>query len=290
MAVVLLFAGAARAGEDLSADLNAERDRLIDKIVRGVDRPAQSRRFGELWRERQQRLAAALRFVVDAKAYRAAFDASADGVAHDRCALAVDPAHPPATQEDLMAADWGRVVVVRTVKNKTDNPLAPSEIKVYDVAGQVATYVVPSHPPTSYWPELTAEQGDWLLVCTVKSDVYAGLRIGGQPLISRKAKWNPVHMPPKSFDWVIYKQNWYYPPGVYVLTHVIVDKDLGGGRLSIGTPAHSSWILEAAPSLRNRALLKPGRGAWVIAGKARLDAALGKLVLTAEDVEERYLP
>lgn len=286
---MLMWAAVAHAAEDPTADLDAERDLLIDKIVRGIDRPAQAKRFGELWRQRQSRIAGAEQADKERKAYRAAFAASADGWALDHCALAVDPAHPPATQENLRPTDWGRVAAVRMVKTTSDNPLAPAEIKVYDVPGEAKVHVVPARSTVPDWPALDAKVGDWLLVCSGSSEI-AGLKIGGQPLIARKSRWNPVQMPPASFAWAISKQKWYYAPALFVLTHVFVEKDLGGGRLLIESPWDHGWILEAPASLRNRALLKPGRGAWVIAGHARLDAAAGKLVLTAEDIEERYLP
>ena len=82
---------------------------------------------------------------------------------------------------------------------------------------------------------------------------------------------------------------WKYPVEDFVLSVIEVAEDLGGGRYRVDAQQGLSWVLEVPPSVARRDLLVPGRSVWVVMGRPRFDRELKKLVLVAEDIEDRYV-
>jgi hypothetical protein len=318
---LLCFAGPAHSSPDPGAELEAERDALIGRIIKGADFAAAVRRFKELAEQRQrlidaqqaqkeqdraQRELERLRREQD-RAQKDAYRKTADHEVSWRCTLSPDPAHPIPSNEGRFKGDWGKVVRKERVRLPPKNELDDGEeITLIEVAGAARRYLIraeryglPDGQP------LRAGVGDLVLVCDGGSDIDGKLpppfkdarvqtsgfavKIPAPPRIAQKARWQPIHITGTRFYWAIRDVRWPYPPEAFVLCHIEIGADLGGGRFEIETNNKQSWVLEVPPNLPRRELVAPGRMLWVIMGKARFDRGIKKLVLTAEDVEERYV-
>ena len=90
---------------------------------------------------------------------------------------------------------------------------------------------------------------------------------------------------------------WPLPENAIVLSHLLVEKDLGNGRFEIrldephdvGRPTAVSFLLDVPTGLRGRELVGPGEWLWVIMSRPVIDKQLRKLILTAEDIEPVYV-
>ncbi len=82
---------------------------------------------------------------------------------------------------------------------------------------------------------------------------------------------------------------WKYPDDAFVLSNIEIGDDLGGGHYQIDASQGLDWVLEVPDKLKNKELLVPGHSVWAILGHHRFDKTLKKLVLVAEDLEERYV-
>jgi hypothetical protein len=121
------------------------------------------------------------------------------------------------------------------------------------------------------------------------SPLYGG-RIAEPPRIAKKERWNPIHVTLNDLGWAITDVKWSLPPERTVLANLRIGEKLEEGLFLVPTDGHdAAFALEAPPSLRNRELLKPGEWVWVIMEKPRFDRKLRRLVLTAVDIESRYL-
>jgi hypothetical protein len=327
--VTLAVAVAALPGradmKEPTPELVAERDRLLDRIVRGQDGEGAARAFRALLDKREVKVQAPImenaareKAAAEARARREADAKTLDYEVGWRCRLSADPAHPPLTNDDMFMADWGKVVRKERLTIPGKNALADDEtVTMYEVRGARRVYKIDGDHPGAHDPKLEAAVGDWVLVCEnvepasrdpFDSDTIgprlpaswqprertgAWHRIARPPRIAQKRKWNPIHTTANKFFWAIRDAQWPFPDGAYVATRADVVADLGGGRFEIDAQQRgdekTTWVLEVPPSVRGRALLAPGKVAWVVAGHARFDKSLKKLVLTCEDVEERYI-
>lgn len=251
------------------------------------------------------------------------YQKSADHDLGWRCTLSVDPKHPVPSDEGRFRADWGRVVKKEQVKLTPKNDLDEGEpATLYEIAGQARHYFIrgdqfgPGFPPRA----LDAAVGDLALVCdgddghhdnterlgwrgsaddpsTRVPPYWRGrlqrhgfaARIARPPKIADKGRWNPIHITSTKYFWAIHDVKWKYPPEAYVLSDLTIGRDLGGGRWDIPVEQNLSFVIEAAPTLRNRDALVTGHNAWLILGQARFDKALKKLVLVVADIEPRYI-
>jgi hypothetical protein len=301
---------------DPTPELNAERDALIEKIARGQDFEASVRRFAMLLKQRDT-LIATSRAAQDEKrhetetrvAWQGAYRKTVDYDASWRCVLSVDPRRPVrvAGVDGNFPADWGRVVRKETIRLPPKNELDEGEmVTMYEVAGLLRSYLIRGeHYGHPYGGPLHANKGDLLLVCDGGSERDTRLppawsgevqRAGyaapltAPPRIADKGRWNPLHITSNFFFWAIHDIRWKIPPNVYVLSNVEVVRDLGGGRYEIEALQDKTWVLEVPPAVKRREILVPGHLVWAIMGQARFDRELKKLVLVAEDLEERYIP
>jgi hypothetical protein len=309
--------------------VEAERDALIDKIVRGQDVDASVKRFASLVRERDQKVATshaakeAEQKARQAEAeYRNSYDKSADSDLGWRCTMSVDPKHPVPSDEQRFFADWGRVVKKEKVKLAPKNALDDGEpATLYEVAGQARHYFLRGegfgHGDRR---SVEANVGDLLLVCdgddghhdnterpgwrgspddpaTRVPPYWRGrlqrhgfaARIAAPPKIVEKGRWNPIHITSSNYFWAIHDVRWKYPPGAYVLSDLTIGKDVGGGHWEIGVANNESFLIEVPPRLPRREVIQTGRNAWLIMGSPRFDRTLKKLVLQVVDVESRYV-
>jgi hypothetical protein len=210
------------------------------------------------------------------------------------------------SDEGRFRGDWGRVVQKTPVRLPPKNDLDEGEVAtMVEVAGRARRYLLRAEKAGIDGKPLTAEKGDLVLVCDGGASAdralpppFAGervqrsgfaVRVAAPPKIAEKARWNPRHITGSRFYWAIREVKWKYPPEEFVLSHVEIAADLGEGRFSVETNNDLSWVLEVPPSLPRRQLIAPGRALWVIMGRPRFDRGLKKLVLVAEDVEERYV-
>lgn len=308
--------GVARAeAPDPTPEFNAERDALLEKIARGQEFEASVRRFAMLLKQRDTIIATS-RAAQDQKrqerdtrdAWQTAYRKTVDYDASWRCVLSVDPRRrvEVAGVSGNFPADWGRVVRKETVRLPPKNDLDEGErVTMYEVAGLVRRYLIRGeHYGHPYGSPLLAEKGDLLLVCDggtdhderlpswsgdIQRSGYAA-PITAPPRIADKGRWNPIHITRNFFFWAIHDVRWKIPPNIYVLSNIEVLRDLGGGRYEIDTIQNKTWVLEVPPTVKRREILVPGHMVWAIMGGAHFDRELKKLVLVAEDLEERYIP
>jgi hypothetical protein len=326
--LVLVVVAALPAHADMNEptpELVADRDRLLERIVRGQDGEGAARDFRALLEKRAAKVQAPImetaareKAAADARARRAADEKSLDYEVGWRCRLSADPAHPPLVNDDMFMADWGKVARKERLTVPGNNALADDEtLTMYEVRGARRAYRIDGDHPGAHDPKLEAAVGDWVLVCEnveppdrdpfgrdsigprlpaswqPRERTGAWHRIARPPRIAQKRKWNPIHTTKNKFFWAIRDVKWPFPDGAYVVTRAEVLADLGGGRFEIDAQQRSdektSWVLEVPPEVRGRALLGAGRVAWVVAGHPRFDRSMKKLVLTCEDIEERYI-
>ncbi len=308
-----LLATAPALADDGTSVLDERRDALIDKIARGVDYDGSVRGFQALLAERQKILGPAelaRQVAIATRAWHQVYDKSADAIAGYSCRLAVDPTKPPYIDSDLLLADWGKVTRVETVRLPPKNALDPGEeVPLAEVKGMRGLYRFRTDRFGFPGQKLALTVGELMMVCeNVEPGSQRdnsrdppppgwegllqhgrGIPIAAPPKIVKKAKWDPIDLKDVAFFWAIKKVTWKFPVEKFVLTRVTVLSDEGNGRYLIDASQQLAWMLEVPPSVKRRELLVPGRIAWVIAGHPRFDAGLKRLVLTAEDIEERYI-
>jgi hypothetical protein len=311
---ILVAAGSISfAGKEATPELDAERDSLIDKIGRGVDVEASVRRFKQLVEERDRRVATSQKAQEDERrrheerrGWRDAYHKTGDYEVSWRCTLSPDPAHPLPSDEARFRGDWGKVVRAEKVRLVPKNELDEGEpATMYEVAGQKRSYFIHGEKYGLFHQPFTAEKGDLVMVCDggagkdrklpapwadleVQRSGFA-LRVGAPPLIAKKAKWNPIHITGSRFFWAVHDVKWKYPDDGFVLSNIEIGEDLGGGRWKIDATQNLDWVLEVPAQVKNRELLVPGHAVWAILGHHRFDKTLKKLVLVAEDLEDRYV-
>jgi hypothetical protein len=317
---VLAAVGASRVARaeapDPTPELNAERDALLEKIARGQDFEVSVRRFAMLLKQRDTIIATSRSAQEEKRrerdtriAWQTAYRKTVDYDASWRCVLSVDPRRPVqvAGVSGNFPADWGRVVRKETIRLPPKNELEEREqVTMYEVAGIVRRYLIRGeHYGHPYGSPLMANKGDLLLVCDGGSDHDERLppswsgevqRAGyaapltAPPRIADKGRWNPIHITNNFFFWAIHDVRWKIPPNIYVLSNIEIVRDLGDGRYEIEAQQGKTWMLEVPPTVKRRELLVPGHMVWAIMGGAHFDRELKKLVLVAEDLEERYIP
>jgi len=321
--VTLLLSTATSTGyasDDPTESMNAERDALILKIAEGKDTAASVRRFAEMVRARDKIVAtsaAALaqkRVADDAerkerterRETEQAYRKTADYEVATRCTLSPDPAHPLPSTEGRYRADWGKVTRKEKARLPPKNALDDGEeVQMYEVAGAAGKVQFRGEKFTTRNSVFEASVGDLVLVCTSGSDTTHGVpagwgprilgsgfaaRLAEPPLVVKKARWNAIHVTDNAFFWAVRRVEWKFPDETFLLASLQVDKDAGNGRWEIGTNNRAeSFLIEVPPSLKHANLLKSGKQLWFVLGHHRFDRALKKLVLVAEDIEERYI-
>jgi hypothetical protein len=310
--VLLLWLSAARAERLVTPELDTERDALIDKIARGVDVEASVRRFKQIVEDRDHRVATSHKAVEAERQqrearrdWRDAYHKTGDYEVSWRCTLSPDPAHPLPSDEGRFRADWGKVVRKQQIRFAPKNELDEGEpATMYEVAGQKRVYFIHGEKfGVNHREPFVAEKGDLVLVCDGGSDVDHrlpaewtpvqrsgfALRVGAPPLIVKKAKWNPIHITGSRFFWAVHDVKWKYPDDAFVLSNIEIGEDLGGGHYKIDASQGLDWVLEVPPGVKHSELLVPGHSVWAILGHHRFDKTLKKLVLVAEDLEDRYV-
>jgi hypothetical protein len=303
-AALLSLAPPAEAA-DPAQSLVPERNALLLKLLRNEDPRATTAAIRQLYEQRARLLTSAAQTAEQGKKRQAEleiYQKSLDYEAAWYCRLAVDPRAPRADGHPSL--DFGRVVrkTEVAIDGPRDNPLADSSVTLFEVAGQSERYIVDG----SDNPSFQAAVGDLVALCrhkqrirsdlaapwnTVKltSSQYSG-RIARPPRIVDKAAWNPLHITDSELRNAILWKRWETPPDRLVVALVRVEKDLGAGRYAmLSRYWQDPFVLEVPVGLPRRELLQPGEFLWIILGKPRFDRDLQKLVLTAIDLELRYL-
>jgi hypothetical protein len=319
--ILLLTSSTAFAVEDPTESLNAERDALIEKIASGKDFDASVKRFAALVQERDKVVATSQQAKElekkardteraerdQRRAWQDAYKKTNDYEVSWRCTLSPDPAHRIPSREGRFQPDWGKVIRKQTIHFPPKNALEDGEpATLYEVKGVARSYVFRGDTFDPFRKPFDANVGDLVLVCDGGEDldhrlppewgtkmVKSGfaVRLAELPHIVKKTRWNPIHVTGAAFFWLIHDAEWKYPPGSFLLSNIEIDKDLGGGRWEIEADRHRnmSWILELPPNVKGRELLVPGHSVWAILGEPKFDKTLKKLILTAEDLEARYI-
>jgi hypothetical protein len=317
--VLLLPLASARAErEDPTAHLNDERDQLIEKITKGTDYAASVKRFGELVKERESKVATTQAAIDKERAQqqqerdereklrkvRDEYRKTLDYEVSWRCTLSPDPAHPLPSTEGRFKPDWGKVIRKEQVRLTPKNELDEGEqVTLYEVQGVARNYVFNGDKFDPHHKPIEAKVGDLMIVCVsgeatrrdlppqwgtrMLSSGFAG-RITQPPAIVKKTKWNPIHITGSAFFWAVKDVRWKWP-GQYVLSHIELLKETAPNQWEVAGDQDKTWIMEVPAGLKNRDLLKPNAGIWAILGNHRFDKGLKKLVLVAEDLEARYV-
>jgi hypothetical protein len=324
LSLALAAAVAHAAGDSEPPEMSAERDRLIERITRGIDSDAAVRRFGELLKERDRISAVSVGAQERAQAAAARRRQLHEAVAKSpeyhvgrHCRMSMDPRRAPFERHawDEEWVDWGRVTRREEVKLPPINALAEDEhVRMYEIAGQRRRYRIADEQRA-----LDAAVGSWVLVCATREadhdpsyrksrEVFDGpsvedrlppewrgidhhrpnvWAIAAPPRIPDKLRWDPIHLSSNDLWWAIKDVKWKVPADRHAVTYAEVIADLGAGRYEIDAERELTWILEVPPGLR-APKLGPGAAVWAIVGPARFDRSLKKLVLTAVDLEEHY--
>jgi hypothetical protein len=310
----ILLGSAIAAHPEPNPEDDQERDVLIDKIARGVEVEASVRRFKELVQKRDQRVATSQaaqdRERADREARRNWYEAwhkSADYEVSWRCTLSPDPANPIPSDEGRYKGDWGRVVRKESLRMTPKNELDEGEpVTIYEIAGLKQHYFVHGEKIGFRRDQpFTAQKGDLVVLCAdganpdrrlpppwsnEKINSGFAFKATAPPLIAKKKKWNPIHITSSRFYWAVHDVKWKYPDEAFILSVIEIGEDLGGGRYKIEVDKQRGmdWVLEVPPHLAHKELLIPGHYVWAIMGHHRFDKTLKKLVLVAEDLEDRY--
>lgn len=316
-ALALLSADAHAERDDPTAHLNEERDALIAKIARGTDLQASVRRFGELVREREGKVATTQAAIdrerADHQREREAQAArrKAEEEYHQtldyhvswRCTLSPDPARPLPSTEGRFKPDWGKVIRKEKIRLVPKNELDEGEPRtLYEVKGVARSYQFMGERFGPSDQAFEASVGDLVLVCASGEDTrkdlppqwgprilqgFAG-KIAAPPAIVKKVKWNPVHITDSAFFWAVKEVKWKWAGG-YVLSHLTLLRQVAPDQWEVAGDQGKTWIMELPQGLKNRELLAPHASVWAILGNHRFDKVLKKLVLVAEDLEARYV-
>jgi hypothetical protein len=305
LAAVLVAALAVHASAAEPDPLDAERDALIDKITRGVEYDASVKRLGELIAQHDaieptsEKARAAARVARD---WRTAYAKTPDAEVAWRCTLSPDPAHPLPSNEGRFRADWGKVTRKETVQIASASFGSSHAVTLYEVAGVAGPHVFRGERFGPFREDVTAKVGDLMMVCVGSESLDRDLPpawgtrsmrsgfafpVERPALIVEKARWAPIHLTNSAFYWAIHKTEWKWP-GQHVLANLEIGRDLGGGRHEVLADLET-FVIEVSPTVGHRDLLVPGHRAWLILGDARFDAALGRLVLVAKDIEAAYV-
>lgn len=315
----LLWAGAARASsEDPTAHLNDERDILIDKIAKGTDLEASIKRFGELVKERETKVATTQQAIEKERATqlkereereklrqaRDEYRKTLDYEVSWRCTLSPDPAHPLPSTEGRFKPDWGKVIRKEKTRLPPKNELDEGEpVTMYEVKGVAKSYQFAGEHFDPHRKNFEANVGDLVIVCVSQEDTprvvpanwgprlvtsgFAG-RITQPPAIVKKTRWNPIHITGSAFFWAVKDVKWKWA-GQYVLSHIELLRETAPGQWEVAGDQDKTWIMEVPATVKNRDLLKPNAAVWAILGNHRFDKTLKKLVLVVEDLEARYV-
>jgi hypothetical protein len=315
---VLSAAPALAEREDPTAHLNDERDILIDKITKGVDLEASIRRFGELVKERESKVATTQAAIDKERAQqqkdreerdklrkaRDEYRKTLDYEVSWRCTLSPDPANPLPSTEGRFKPDWGKVVRKEKTRLPPKNELDEGEpVTMYEVKGVARNYQFRGERFSPDRKPFEAGVGDLVLICVSSEDTprevpagwgprlvtsgFAG-RIAQAPAITKKTRWNPIHITGSAFFWAVKDVKWKWA-GQFVLSHIELVKEVAPNQWEIAGDQDKTWIMEVPANVKNRDILKPNAGVWAILGNHRFDKGLKKLVLVAEDLEARYV-
>jgi len=305
LAALLVVAFGAQAYAAVPDGSDAERDALIDKITRGVDYEASVKRLGELIHQHDaiepvsEKARAAM---LAAREWRSAYAKTPDAEVSWRCTLSPDPAHPLPSTEGRLRPDWGKVTRKETVQVLSGAFGQSHPVTFYEVAGVAGPHVFRGEHFGLSRVDVDAAVGDLMMICVGGSDLDRDLPpawgthsvrsgfafpIVRPPLIVQKARWSPIHITDAAFFWAVKKGEWKWP-GQHVLANLEIGRDLGGGRYEVAAD-REVFDIEVPPTVGNRDLLVQGHKVWLILGDARLDSALGRLVLVAKDIEAAYV-
>ncbi|MBL8633653.1 MAG: hypothetical protein JNM40_10545 [Myxococcales bacterium] len=328
-ALVLPFLLAAESkAPDEGRAILAERDALIQKIAAGEDYERSVTRFIEL-KKRFDKLVVELKLKPDGapidrqrlameKQYQ--YQRTLDFRVGEQCPMNIDPANRRNGEGgSVFRADFGKIVAKKTVKipaksgfdedEQVDTfqiasaksglvAFGAKEMKTHDgkpFAGSVGDMVflcfasATSHGSGSYLP---AEFRDKVLGSGFAS------RIKGPPRIVSKTKWNPIHLVGRGLLRSVARDGrWPLDAGTTVLSHIFIERDLGGGRFeirldephSLGRPSDLTFLLEVPSGLKGHERLGTGEWVWAIMSRPVIDKQLRKLILTAEDLETSYV-
>lgn len=316
---LLPLPGLARAGEPSDTpEVRVERDLLIERIAKGEDYEISVRRFKELWDARQAQRDAQKRALDAQKELQQKI--SADTLTLDyrvatQCVMAADPGAPPkGVIWEIYRGDFGRIVRKETIQLPARNEfLQPETVHIYQLEGHKQRYVFSSKEMHTFdHKQIDFAVGDTVLLCRAGMSTHGsggyypeGLRenvvssgfaarLTRPPRLAEKTRLDPVHLVGTSrIRMAIERTNWPVPPERPVLTRLLVERDLGNGRfeLRVEQSRHDrpplTLYLDVPASLPRRKLIEAGRILWFIVSTPRFDAQLQKLVLRAEDVEER---
>lgn len=323
-AAVIAFLGAfpanaARGRTPETPELDAEREKLIEKILRGETFEQSVAAFAALVQKRDPiiptsaRAQKARREQLDTKyAWQAEWKKTADSEVAWRCRLGVDPANMPRPPGSSgvpdWEGDWGVITRKEQIRKAPKNDLDEGElVTVYEMKGQRRTYRFPAENFGIFKQRrFEAQKGDFILLCDGGTDTERDLpepwskefqrsgfavKLKSPPRITKKRRWDPLQITDNALFWAVRDVKWRFGEGKYVLCVIDVAEDQGNGRYLIDVDIADGVqiLVDVPPNVANRKLMVPGQKVWAILGNARFDKTVRKLVLTVEDLEDRYI-
>ena len=311
---------------DESKTILAERDAVIQKIASGEDFERSVARFAEL-RKRFESLSVAqkLSSATNTDNQRLARERyykylrSLDFRVGEQCQMAVDPTNrPKGDSYHAFRGEHGKIVAKKTVKLPGKSGFDEEEsVETFQVSAQSGLYSFGAKEMKTHdGKPFTGSIGDTVFFCYASASSHGSgsylppefrdkvlgsgfvSRIKAPPRIVSKSKWNPLHLLGRgTLRMVAREGRWPLPENAIVLSHLLVEKDLGNGRFEIrldephdvGRPTAVSFLLDVPTGLRGRELVGPGEWLWVIMSRPVIDKQLRKLILTAEDIEPVYV-
>ncbi len=327
LALVLpVLVAAAPQPIDESRSILAERDIVIQKIANGEDFERNVARFIEL-KKRFETLVSTLKLtpggLIDGQRLaRERFNQylrTLDFRIGEQCPISLDPTNRrPGEGGHTFRGDYGKIIAKKSVKIPAKSGFDDDEsVETYQIAARVGNVSFGAKEMKTHdGKTFSGNVGDMVFLCfaSVSShgsgsylppefrDKVLGSgfvdRIKGPPRIISKAKWNPIHLAGRStLRSVAREGRWPFADGIPVLSHILVEKDLGNGRFEIrldepydiGRPTQVSFLLDVPIGLRGREQIGPGEWVWAIMTRPVIDKQLRKLILTAEDIENAYV-
>ena len=295
VAVAMAVTAAARASsDDPTADLNAERDALIENIATDHDAAASVKRFAALL-DRRRRIVSAAQAALEAqRSARDAVDKSLDArVESSSCDIAIDPPDP--RQYDSCGGAIGRLTRHGEIRLTPRNDLDPGEqIKFVEVDCAGVLYHLRLEKAGSIDK---AVPGDKVLLCGVHTVnrveygewgphfAYVGwaARVAGPPTVLKYAAQHPAFVSTSTLDRALFNVRWpYQGRKVFLRAHIAESVTPTRWRVMSG---NADFLLDVPLGTPGEKAIAAGTAPWVLA-EGQFDPQTRKLLLRAAAVEE----
>jgi hypothetical protein len=302
IAILLVAASAPALAErdDPTAELNGERDALIEQIAAGRDSAAVLKKFVALLDRREQVVAAAKAATEAQREARNPKEVSVDArIESTNCEFSFAPP-PPGHRRHTRDAAVVRVVRRGELRLPPRNDLDPGELLKFielDHDGELFHLRIDKEKDGALE---RARPGDTALMCGVdivnrreygewgQNFAFVGWAalIKGAPSVMKYAAHNPVFVPTRELDHALRNIKWPYKgQTVFLRAHVADAAASTRYRVMSG---NADFLLDVPRGTPGEKLVVPGKAPWVLA-VGQFDPDTRKLLLRAIAIEERLV-